>query len=340
MNDFETASAVSSLASRRQFLLASGIALGSSTAAWGEATAQEQDPSSKSQAKPEPQGGSIPIVDTHVHLWDLKKFRLAWLEKGSKLDRDFLWKDYLQATRGLTIAKAVYMEVDVIPSQQEQEASTVAELCRSGETALTAAVISGRPSSERFADYIKPFSRLSVIKGVRQVLHGPSTPRGYCLDPNFVRGIRLLGELGLSYDLCMRPSELRDGAKLAASCPGTTFILDHCGNAEVFASDLSDWRNGIAAVAERPNVSCKVSGIVASTKGKPWKPADLAPIINHVLEVFGPDRVFFGGDWPVCTLGAPLADWVAALQEVVRERTPEQQRKLFHDNAVRVYRLT
>jgi L-fuconolactonase len=137
----------------------------------------------------------------------------------------------------------------------------------------------------------------------------------------------------------MRPGELRDGAKLAEACPGTRFILDHCGNASVFGGDLATWKKDIAAVAARPNVCGKISGIVASTKGQAWQPDDLAPIINHVLEVFGPDRVVFGGDWPVCLLGSPLAGWVGALLEVVRDRSGADQRKLFHDNAQRVYRL-
>ena len=179
-----------------------------------------------------------------------------------------------------------------------------------------------------------------MIKGVRQVLHGSGTPPGYCLDDRFKKGVRLLGDLGLSFDLCMRPGELGDGARLIDACPGTNFILDHCGNAAVFAADLTPWKRDIAAVARRTNVSCKVSGIVASTKGRTWRPEDLAPIINHVLAEFGPDRVVFGGDWPVCTLGAPLAAWVKALREVVQDRSLADQRKLFHDNALRIYRLS
>jgi L-fuconolactonase len=281
----------------------------------------------------------LPTIDTHVHVWELSKFHLAWLKPGSPLHRDFRWDDYREATEGLNVAKAIYMEVDVDPAQHEREARTVAAICRRGDTALAAAVISGRPASESFANYIRPLAKEPTIKGLRHVLHGPGTPAGYCLRPDFVRGIRLLGELGLSFDLCMRPAELRDGAKLAEACPETRFVLDHCGNAPVFGGDRSAWEKDIAAVAAWPNVSGKVSGIVASTKGHPWRTDDLAPIINHVLEVFGPDRVVFGGDWPVCLLGAPLARWVAALREVVRDRSEAEQRKLFHDNAVRVYRL-
>ncbi|QEH33642.1 Amidohydrolase [Aquisphaera giovannonii] len=279
------------------------------------------------------------IIDTHVHLWDLKTFRLPWIERGSPLDSSYTPADYAAATAGLGVVKAVYMEVDVEPAQQGLEARTISELCRRGGTPIVAAVISGRPADESFADYIKPLASDTSIKGVRQVLHGGGTPPGYCLAASFVRGIRLLGELGLSFDLCMRADELGDGLKLIEACPGTQFILDHCGNPEVYGADLGPWKKGLAAIAGRPNVACKVSGIVASTKGHDWKPEDLAPIINHVLDCFGPDRVVFGGDWPVCTLGAPLSRWVEALREVVRARIEADRRKLFHDNAVRVYKL-
>jgi predicted TIM-barrel fold metal-dependent hydrolase len=281
----------------------------------------------------------IPIVDTHQHLWDLSKFRLAWLTPGAKLDRSFLMQDYFQATEGLHVEKTVYMEVDVIPSQQVEEAETVIELCRREDNPMAAAVISGRPASEAFKGYITGFAKSPYIKGVRQVLHAESTPPGYCLQPEFIRGIRLLGELGLRFDLCMRAPELADGLKLVEACPDTRFILDHCGNVSVQAPDRSQWEKDIAALAERKNVICKVSGIVASAKPGEWKPEDLEPIVKHVLRVFGPDRVVFGGDWPVCTLAATYRQWVEALQWIVRDHPPEERRKLFHDNAVRFYGL-
>jgi L-fuconolactonase len=137
----------------------------------------------------------------------------------------------------------------------------------------------------------------------------------------------------------MRPGELLDGAKLIDQCPDTRFILDHCGNANVQAKDRTPWQKDIGEVAKRKHVVCKVSGIVASAKPGAWGADDLAPIVKHTLEVFGPDRVMFGGDWPVCTLAASYAEWVAALKEIVKGTKAEEQKKLFHDNAVKFYGL-
>ena len=248
-------------------------------------------------------------------------------------------RDYLAATAGIPIVKTVYMEVNVDPSQQQAEADYVADLCRRGDSPLAAAVISGRPASDGFREYVSRYQAHPHIRGVRQVLHVDSTPPGYCLEKPFIAGVRLLGELRLSFDICIRTAELADAAKLADACPDTTFILDHCGNADITVKDHSAWKRDIATVAIRPNVAVKISGIIASAKGGEWSVNTLAPIINFTLEAFGPDRVMFGGDWPVCTLGASYRQWYEALCTIVSHRPEEHQRKLFHDNAVRFYRL-
>jgi L-fuconolactonase len=283
---------------------------------------------------------TMPIVDTHQHLWDLSRFTLPWLKGAPKLDRSFLMKDYRQATEGLNVVKSVYMEVDVEPAQQGAEADYILDLIRQGDTPLVAAVISRRPGSEGFAAYLVRYQDQPAIKGLRRVLHGADTPPGHCLETRFVDDIRLLGKKGLSFDLCRRSAELGDAARLIDACPDTSFILDHCGNPSVRAKDLADWKAGIGRIAERKNVVCKVSGIVASTAPGPWTADDLAPIVNHVMDNFGPDRVVFGGDWPVCTLAATYSEWVSALQSIVANRPHADQKKLFHDNAIRVYRLS
>lgn len=287
------------------------------------------------------QNSAIPIVDTHQHLWDLAKFRLPWTNDVPKLARSFLMNDYLDATKGLGVVKAVYMEVDVEPAQQVAEAEYVIDICRRGDTPTRAAVISGRPASDGFSSYIRRFKDSLYIKGVRQVLHPANTPRGLCLDKRFIQSVRLLGELGMSYDLCMRNSELEDGAKLIDACPATRFILDHCGNANVQSTDRSAWQRGLATVAARTNVVCKISGIIASAKPDAWTRADLAPIIRTTIAEFGIDRVMFGGDWPVCNLAATYRQWVESLRELLTEMnmTPADQRRLFHDNAVKFYGL-
>ena len=286
----------------------------------------------------------MPIIDTHQHLWDLSRFHLPWVKPGTVLGRSHTLSDYHQAAEGLGVEKTIYMEVDVEPAQQQAEAEFVIATCKQPDSRMVAGAVSGRPASDGFRAYAGQFKGSPHIKGVRQVLHAAATPPGYCLDPKFVQGIRLLGELGLRFDLCMRPKELPDAGKLIDACPATQFILDHCGNAPVHNPDgtapaRTQWKRDVEGLAKRKNLVCKVSGLVNTAKKGAWGPDDLAPIVNHVLDVFGPDRAMFASDWPVCTTVATLAEWVQALQAVVASRPEEQRRRLFHDNAVRVYAL-
>ena len=278
------------------------------------------------------------IVDTHVHLWDLNRVRLPWIEKNSPLARSYVMKDYQTATDGLNVVKGVYMEVDVDPKQLNVEADYVLDICRQANTPLAAAVIGGRPADDDFRKYLERFRGNRFLKGVRQVLHSASAKPGFCLTPAFMRGIQQLGEAGLSFDLCMRHGEIGDAVKLVEACKNTRFILDHCGNGPVYAKDRNPWQRDIESLAKLRNVVCKISGIVVQARER-WTAEDLAPVINHSLNVFGPDRVMFAGDWPVCTLRATYRQWVEALRSIVRNRPAEEQRKLFHDNAMKYYGL-
>lgn len=282
----------------------------------------------------------LPVIDTHQHLWDLNQFRLGWVTPGHPLAVSHTPKDYAAATDGLNVVKSVYMEVDVVPEQQQKEADYVVALCESGATTMRAAVISGRPNSDAFKAYITPYKGHKYVKGVRQVLHVEGTPRGYALDPKFVTGIQLLGDLGLSFDLCIRPAELPDMAKLVDRCPGTRFVLDHCGNprADFTKEQWDTWRANMADMAKRKNVVCKVSGFIANgwKKGE-WAADDLAPAVNGTIDAFGVDRVMFGGDWPVCTLAATYREWLTALRQLIASRPGADQKKILHDNATKFY---
>jgi L-fuconolactonase len=283
----------------------------------------------------------MPVVDTHQHLWDLTRIRLNWVKPDDPLNHSFTPKEYAEATRGLNVAKSVYMEVDVVEADLQKEADYVLDLIKSKSSPTVAAVLGGRPNTgDEFQKWVAQFKGSPHVKGLRQVVHTEHTPPGYSTTKEFIAGIRHLGEIGLSWDICQRPADLGDAAKLVGECPGTRFILDHCGNAPILdPKKMEQWKKDIAQVAAHKNVVGKVSGIIASVKKGDWSVDQLAPAVNHTIEVFGPDRVMWAGDWPVCTLGAPLKDWLAAAKEIVKDKSEEQQRKLFHDNAVKFYGL-
>lgn len=285
----------------------------------------------------------IPIVDTHQHLWDLKLFDLPWLAGAPEtLKRSFVMSDYLEATRNLKIGKTVYMEVNVAEDQKEKEADYVIGLAKQDDNPMAAAIIGGLPHTEGFADYARKYAKSDYVCGVRNVLHDPDRPKGMCLQETFVKNMQLLGELGLTFDLCMRPGEIADAVALAKNCPKTQFIIDHCGNMPVrdYEESLHEsWQKSMKAAASLENVVCKISGIVVTAEKGKWSAADLAPHLNYCMDTFGEDRIIFGGDWPVCTLTATYQQWAEALYEIVKDRPASFQKKLLHDNALKVYGL-
>lgn len=205
---------------RRQFIKSAAL----STFWASAAMAAEEEASSEELV-------GFPIVDTHQHLWSLDRITPPWLAGAAeKLRQNYTTKEYLAATHGLDV-RAIYMEVDVAEADHVAEAEHVIRLAADQAHPTEAAVIGGRPGSEGFATYIRPFAGNRYVRGVRRVMQGES--RGHCLKPTFVKNMRLLGELELSFDLCLRPGELADGVGLAQACPDTRFIVDHCGNADL-----------------------------------------------------------------------------------------------------------
>jgi len=297
----------------------------------------------------------LPIIDTHLHFWDMSRFKLPEIESYEKLNRNFLIDDVAEAIKNLNVEKIVYMEVNLIQEQKYSEVVYINKICEQDDNPICAAFIGGNPLSYSFRDYAPLFKDNNYIKGVRHVLHTPEVKRGYCLESEFVDSIRLLGELGLRFCICIRPSELHDAVKLAELCPETSLILDHCGNAVpsivngsigeneygmgLFKHNRDQWMRDIEDLAKRENVTCKISGLPFKTPPDSVNPEFLAPLINHCLDTFGPDRVMFGSNWPVCTLTASYETWLSVLLEVIQSRSDEFKSKLFYKNAESIYEL-
>ena len=283
----------------------------------------------------------LPVVDTHQHLWDLKKLKISWVKPGSDFDKPFTPVEYAKAIDGLNVTKSIYMEVDVDAESLKAEAEYVLDIIAEGKTTMVGAVIGGKPASEQFAGYISAFKDTKGLKGVRQVLQSNDSGKQLLKD-EFVKGLQLLGDLGLSFDLCIRPTDLGTAAKLVDKCPDTRFILDHCGNpnAKFTKEEFEAWKSALNKLAERKNILVKLSGIVANgyEAGK-WKADDLAPAINTTIEAFGVKRCVYGGDWPVCTKAATYAEWLTAFRQIIASRPEADQKAILHDNAVKYYGL-
>jgi len=285
---------------------------------------------------------SVLVVDPHFHIWSLKQFRLRWLDNaGPVLKRDFSLDDYRAAIAGLNVVKSVYVEVDVAPEQKEPEARFAKSLCNESGRPTRAAVIDGAPGTEGFEKYIRNVSGGGAVHGVRASL---GAKRGD--DPRFLHDIVLLGKLGLSFDFLVDARGLADAAKVAAAAPDTRFILDHCGNPSTtwFAKgadsrEADEWKRGIELIARQPNVACKISGVAENGPADSATQDRIAPPVNHCLDSFGPDRVMFASNWPVCLKSITVSGWVRLLRQIIAGRAEGNGDKLFSVNAAKWYRL-
>ncbi len=277
------------------------------------------------------------IVDAHQHLWDLDLFNYAWLKDSPVLNRSFRMNDYCDATTGLGIEKSVLLEADVDEPFIVEETKHVLRLADRSDNPLEGVVACGRPESKEFKTYLERILGHPKLKGIRRILHTQADDLGQ--SETFIENVNNLAGYGLSFDLCVLARQLPLAIRLVSRCPEVTFILDHCGVPQVREKILDPWRANIHAIAKFPNVFCKISGLVAYADPHHWTAEDLRPYVDHAIECFGWDRVMFGSDWPVCTLSASYRQWVDALVSLTRGAGEVNQKKLFQENAIRIYRL-
>lgn len=281
----------------------------------------------------------FPIVDAHVHLWDPVRFRMQWLDGNDNLDRPYGLGEYRAATEGLAVDAMVYLQVEVDPPYALLEAQWAAERAR--EDPRLKGIVAWAPveHGDRVRSLVEALVAVDPrVKAIRRIVQSEPDP-GFAVRPGFVRGVQILAEYGLSFDLCINHPQMPAAVELVRRCPDVSFILDHIGKPNIREHVLDPWRAHIRELAELPNVICKVSGMVTEADHRHWTADDLRPYVEHVLECFGEDRVAFGGDWPVVTEASTYRRWVETLESLTSGLSPAAKRKLWSENAVRFYRL-
>lgn len=272
-------------------------------------------------------------IDAHQHFWRYHPVTHEWINaEMTAIRKDFLPADLAPVLERNKIDGCVAVQAD----QSEQETEFLLGLAK--ENAFIKGVVGwvdlrAEDIEERLAHY----KQNSDLKGFRHILQGEEP--GFMLQPDFLKGISLLNDHGFSYDVLIFPQHLEAALQLVRHFPQQSFVIDHLAKPGIKDHLIDEWKKGIGAIAEHPNVYCKVSGMVTEADWQNWKPADLYPYLDVVTEAFGTGRLIYGSDWPVCLVAASYDEMIAPVKEYYASFSASEQQKIFGANAMDFYHL-
>ena len=273
------------------------------------------------------------MIDSHQHFWRFDPRRDAWITgEMQAIQRDFLPADL----EGLLAANGVEGCIAVQADQSDAETRFLLDLA--GRQSFIKGVVGWvdlrSPGLDAMLD---AFANNSRLVGVRHVAQAEADD--FLASDAIIRGISRLARVGLTYDILIYARQLPAALTLTSRLPEQTFVLDHLAKPQIKDGVLEPWATNLRQLARRPNVFCKISGLVTEADWAAWRPEHLRPYLDVAFETFGPDRLMFGSDWPVCLLAAPydrvlgvVADYAAALS------APERA-AMFGGTATRAYKL-
>lgn len=280
----------------------------------------------------------FPIIDSHVHLYNVKRLRYGWMAGAPSLGKTHEMPEFDMARGNTEVDGLVFVEVDIDPGLHIDEARYVSELAQKDKRIK--AIVAHAPVHEGKkieADLVK-LAAIDEVRGVRRLIQQEADPNLVLTDA-FLDGVRLLAKYGLSFDVCIRHWQIQYAIELVKRCPDVSFIFDHIGKPDIRHGFFEPWASQLKELARLPNIVCKLSGVVTEADHRAWTREQLRPYIDHVLNTFGFDRVMFGSDWTVCTLATDYPTWVEIVDEATRSASVEEKKKLWRETAIRAYRI-
>ncbi|XP_045595078.2 L-fucono-1,5-lactonase [Procambarus clarkii] len=279
------------------------------------------------------------VLDAHCHLWELGRFKYPWPTPDMTIHQDHLPQDLQQAMKDTPVTDVIFVQC---LNDSPEEAEWVMSLAR--QFPFIRGIVAGLdPSHPQFE------SRLVLLKeavpllvGLRHIPNFQDHP-DYLLREDLAAGIIALQKHNLTFDLLLRPQQLEAAGVLAGrvSQVGAKLVVDHLAKPDIAASKMDPWRQHMSSLARHPNVFCKLSGLVTEAHLEKWQVDDFRPYVEHVLSVFGAERVMFGSDWPVCRLAANTDyDRVfSTFRQLLHHLPHHQQEMIFSTNARTFYNI-
>ena len=273
-------------------------------------------------------------IDSHHHFWNYNADEFGWIDESMKSIR----RDFLPPLLESTIREAgVDGVVSVQARQMLEETDWLLKLA--GENDFIKGVVGWVPLVEQDVDeHLARLASSAKLKAVRHVLQGEPDPE-YMLRTDFNAGISRLKSYKLVYDILIFERHLPQTIQFVDRHPEQVFVLDHIAKPLIAENKISPWWENIRELARRENVYCKMSGMVTEADFKNWSPEQLMPYLETVLEAFGPGRLLFGSDWPVCLVAVTYADWVELITRFVSRLSETEQNSIMGGNAIEVYDL-
>ncbi len=276
------------------------------------------------------------FIDTHQHVIYRDTFGYAWTNDIPQLAQgDFTFEDYDRLTDGCGVTGTLFMETGVDDADYQAEARFVGPKVGTGK--LLGQIASCRPEDDDgFDAWLEEGNDLGVV-GYRRILH--VVPDDMSKAEVFRRNLRKIGQAGLTFDLCFLGRQLRIAQALARACDDQMLVLNHCGVPDIAGDAFESWAGAITELATMDHVVVKFSGITAYCAPGQHGVDVLRPWADHILQTFTPDRMVWGGDWPVVNLGSGLPDWIARTKDLLTHLSPDEQSAVTEHNALRVYGL-
>lgn len=271
-------------------------------------------------------------IDAHQHFWRYDAQRDAWITpEMAAIRRDFLPEDFEPELR----ANGVDGTIAVQAAQSEDETNFLLRLAE-GRRTIAGVVGWVDLRAENLRERLKHFSRFPKLRGFRHVVQAEPDDK-FLLRPDFVRGVRMLGEFGLTYDILIYPRQLEAAIEFAKRLPGQKLVVDHLAKPEIRTGEIREWAAKMRQLAAMPHVWCKISGMVTEADWKAWRAEDFEPYLDVVFECFGAERLMFGSDWPVCLVAATYAQVKKLVEDYARQCGTAEREAIFGGNAARFY---
>jgi L-fuconolactonase len=272
-------------------------------------------------------------IDAHHHLWRYSAADYGWIDDSmAELRHDFVIEDL---ERELTAAN---IDGTVVVQARQTNEETQWLLSLAGQTPRILGVVGwAKIAGEDFEKQIEQLTQDGWLVGLRHVVQ--VEPDGFLDDAAFNRGIRALRNTGLVYDILIFERQLEEARRFVDRHPEQVFVLDHIAKPRIAAGELEPWRSKIIELARRPNVCCKVSGMVTEANPKSWTPEQLQPYLDAVVEAFGPQRLMAGTDWPVCLVGTSYKGWWDLLRRYFADYSEDERASIFSGCAMKTYGL-